>query len=245
MMSIGINLNLPAVAMQTGLSRLSATANNLANLSTPGFRASSTVTQNSSGGYPVIASTRLDVSSGGIRQTGQPLDLAIEGDAFFAIQAPDGSTRYTRDGSFQVDSEGYLAASNGDRLSPPMQVPAGATDIQVSSDGTVMAAQGNLHTTLGQIASVRFNNPSGLAQTGDKAFVASAASGEPMTGNFMQPGYGRLTPGALAMSNTDVASDMVSMMLDQRFVQMQVGLIGAGDELMEEIVNLKRPKENL
>jgi flagellar basal-body rod protein FlgG len=231
-------------AIRAGESRLASVANNLANVNTPGYQSVRTDLATGPGGQGVVvASTSRDSTSGALFQTGNPLNLAIEGDSYFQVQDAEGQTFFTQSGTFQVDAEGYLVTPEGYRLDPGIQVPAGASTVSISSSGQVSATVGGEQQSLGQLASVRFNNPAGLSAEGSGLFSATAASGNPIVGDFSQPGFGRLTPGALESSNVDIAESTVDLLLTQRFIQFQTGVIRTEDDLLKELINIGRSSE--
>ena len=213
-------------AAKTGLdaqqTRLAVTSNNLANVSTSGFKkgrgvfedlmyqnirqvgaATSQDTQAPSGlhlgtGVRVVATQKL-YTQGSLSQTGNPLDLAIEGRGFFQIQMPDGGTTYTRDGSFQLNPQGALVTSSGYALQPGITVPDGTQSISIGKDGTVSArVLGQpAPVQVGQLQLADFINPAGLEPLGENLLAESAASGAPQAGTPGQNGLGTTFQGAL------------------------------------------------
>jgi len=230
--------------IRSGITRFDAIASNISNLTTIGFRSSRVDLQTGPGGQGVVvAGTTLNTSQGPFALTGGPLDVAIEGDSFFEVRTPSGETSFTRAGSFRLDSEGFLVTADGGRISPGIQVPTGASEVTISRTGEVSSVVGGESVSLGNLTSVRFNNPSGLEALGGGLFAATAASGDPIRGDFAQPGFGNLATGVLEGSNTDLAGGLVDLLLTQRFIQAQTATIRAADELLEELVNLDRRRE--
>ncbi|MCA9435496.1 MAG: flagellar hook-basal body complex protein [Candidatus Omnitrophica bacterium] len=228
--------------LQSNLRFLGNTANNLANLNTDGFRERGTNLSTGPGGLGVrVASTPLNTLGGAIRTTGGSLDVAIEGDSFFQVDTPNGP-RYTRSGSFQLDGEGFLVTSEGYRLAPGIQVPTEATEVSIGRDGTVSGTVGGEQVVFGQIQSTRFNNPGGLESVGGNLFAATADSGDPIQGTFSDPGFGQLSPGSVETSNVDLTGGIVDTILAQRFIEAQISAIRTTDEVLQESVNLTRPR---
>jgi flagellar basal-body rod protein FlgG len=232
-------------------------ANNLANVNTTGFKkdraefetlAYQTMTVP---GAPSSAENRYAVglalgsgvqmtgtarvnTQGAMSQTDNPLDLAIEGDGFFQVQRPDGTTGYTRAGNFSLSAEGQIVTSDGMRLQPEISVPEGATSVTIGADGTVSAQlQGqSAPTELGRIELARFVNPSGLQALGGNIYAESAASGTPQVGAPGLDGRGALRQGSLEGSNVNVVQELVDMIETQRAYEVNSKMISATDEML-------------
>jgi len=243
--------------------KLDTISNNLANVSTNGFKrggvvfedlmydslrsagaASSDQTQLPTGlqvglGTRVSASTR-NFSQGNLQQTGNTLDLAIKGQGFFQIQLPDGSIAYSRDGAFQLDAAGQVVTANGHLLQPGITVPANAQSITVAADGTVSATvPGQAQPqTLGQLQLATFVNPSGLDPRGQNLFAESAASGTPTTGAPGADGRGALMQGFVEGSNVNVVEELVSMIATQRAYEMNSKAIQTTDQMLARLGQL-------
>lgn len=230
----GLRISTGAIA-SAGTS-MDVTANNLANVSTPGFRADSVNFQTGSGGRGVaVGSVAESTLPGPVVFTGRPLDLALEGDAFFAVRDGNGRLAFTRDGSFTVDGQGRIVNQNGYLLDPEITVPNDATSVAVASDGAVTAARRDGTTTdLGRVQPVRFTNPQGLLQIGQNLAVPTPNSGAGRRVNA------DIMPASLTMSNTDIATEMVNLMQDQRFTEANVKMAKAEDELLGTILDMKR-----
>lgn len=253
-------------AAATGLSaqqtRIDNIANNLANVSTTGFKKSREVfedlmyqqltvgdpsaeTQRPAqiqvgSGARVVATSR-DFSAGSAQYTGHEYDVAIQGKGFFVVETEDGTQRYTRDGHFGRNAEGELTAASGLRLSPGIQIPEGA-EFSVASDGTVSVTYAEDPTepvVVGTIELVDFSNPDGLLAVGGNMYVASPESGEPIP---MDPSGGQITlqQGALESSNVDVAEELVAMIVAQRAFELTSKVMQTADETMQTVTNLKR-----
>jgi flagellar basal-body rod protein FlgG len=240
-------------------------ANNLANVNSAGFKksrvdfqdlmyqtirtAGSTVAQGSRvpTGIQVGLGTRAAAiqkvfSQGDFIQTENPFDLVIEGDGFFQVLLPDGSTAYTRTGAFKVDSEGRVVTSDGFVMEPELVVPANAVDISIGTDGTVtiQVAGENAPTELGQIQLARFLNPGGLVSIGRNLYKPTAASGDPAVGTPGLEGIGTIAQKFLEMSNVKVVEEMVNMIIAQRAYEVNSKAIQTSDEMLAAANNLRR-----
>lgn len=239
-------------------------ANNLANMSTVGFKKSSTEFQDlfyqtfkepgtvtetgalpvgiqvGSGVRPVAVHRRF--GQGDVQQTQNPLDLAIEGDGFFQVTLPDGSTAYTRSGSFKIDADGRVVTADGYPLLPAITIPADTKTITIAPGGNVSIVQaGNPSPTqVGIIELARFTNPAGLSSVGKNLYEASAASGDAITGTPGQTGMGTVLQGAIEGSNVNIAEEMVNMIVAQRAYEVNAKAIQTTDEMLGMVNNLKR-----
>ncbi|HYM34453.1 MAG TPA: flagellar basal-body rod protein FlgG [Steroidobacteraceae bacterium] len=253
-------------AAKTGLdaqqTRMTVTSNNLANVSPSGYKKSRGVfedllyqnvrqvgastsqdTQAPSGlslgtGTRVVATEKM-FTQGGINQTGNSLDLAIQGRGFFQILLPDGTLGYTRDGSFQTNSQGQIVTSSGYLLQPSLTIPAGAQSISIGTDGVVsvtIAGQA-APTQVGTLQLTDFVNPAGLQPRGENLLVESAASGTAQTGNPGLSGLGTLTQGALEGSNVNVVEELVNMIETQRAYEMNSKAIQTTDQMLQYVNN--------
>ena len=247
---------------KTGLSAqdtaLSTISNNLANVSTNGFKKDRAVFQDllyqiarqpgaqssQSDELPSglqlgtgvrTAATQKVHTTGNLQVTEQPLDLAINGRGFFQILRPDGSVSYTRDGQFQLSSDGDIVNSLGLPLDPAITVPNNATQITVGSDGTVSATIPGQATPsqIGTIQTVDFVNPAGLEAIGGNLFVETQASGTPTTGTPGLDGLGNLEQGVLENSNVSVVEELVSLITTQRAYEMNTRVISAADQMLQ------------
>jgi len=181
--------------------------------------------------------TQKIFTQGNMQQTGNALDLVIEGEGFFQVTLPDGTIAYTRDGSFKRDSEGNVVTSDGYLLEPAINVPAEATDINVGGDGTVtykIPGETAIQEA-GRIELVRFANPAGLNPIGKNLFTQSDASGDANT-----EGVGVISQGWLEMSNVQVVEEMVNMITAQRAYEVNSKAIQASDEMLSQAANLRR-----
>jgi flagellar basal-body rod protein FlgG len=249
--------------MEGQQNKLDTISNNLANVGTNGFKrggvvfedlmyqnlrpagsATSEQTQLPTGlqvglGVRTAASTR-NFSQGALQNTGNNLDLAIAGQGFFQIQLPDGSTGYTRDGSFQLDAGGQMVTSAGYVLQPGITVPANATSVTIATNGTVQATlPGQVQPqALGQIQLASFINPAGLESRGGNLFAETASSG---TANAAAPGnngMGTLKNGFLEGSNVNVVEELVSMIATQRAYELNSKAIQTSDQMLQKLGQL-------
>jgi flagellar basal-body rod protein FlgG len=249
-------------AAKTGLdaqqTQMSVTANNLANVSTNGFKRSRAVfddllyqnvsqvgastsqtTQSPTGlqlGTGVrVVSTERSYTQGSLNTTGNSLDLAVQGRGFFQVLRPDGTLGYTRDGSFQTNAQGQLVNSSGYPVQPAITIPSGAQSITIGTDGTVsvqIAGQA-APTTVGTVQLADFINPPGLQAVGGNLLVESASSGSPTTGNPGLTGLGTLVQGSVEASNVDVVQEMVDMIQTQRAYEMNSKAVQTTDQMLQ------------
>lgn len=240
--------------------RMSVISNNLANVSTNGFKRDRAVfedllyqTQRQPGaqssqdstlpsglmtgtGVRTVATEKLH-TQGSMVQTGNALDMAVQGRGFFQILRPDGSLGYTRDGAFQLDSSGQMVTSNGYLLQPSITLPSDAQSVSVGTDGTVSYTQAGTAapTVAGNIDLADFVNPTGLQPIGENLFVETAASGAPQVSAGGQNGVGTIIQSAVEGSNVNVVSELVDMIEAQRAYEMNSKAISAGDQMLQYI----------
>lgn len=188
-----------------------------------------------------MASTR-DFASGNLKATNAPFDLAIEGDGFFQVTLPDGTTGYTRAGAFVRDSQGLLVTVSGYPLDPQITIPENATSVSISREGIVSAdiAGQNGAQQLGTIELATFQNPAGLQANGGNVFTTTTASGDAQVGTPGSDGRGTLAQGFLEDSNVSVVEEMVNMILGQRAYEANSKVIKAADEMLAQVNNLVR-----
>lgn len=240
--------------------RMSVISNNLANVNTTGYKQeraafqdlmyqnlrqvgaqSSQSTQLPSGlnlGTGVrTVSTQKVFSQGNITKTGNALDLAIDGRGFFEVIQADGTPAYTRDGSFQIDSEGRLVTSSGFEVQPSIVIPQDAQSVTVAQDGTVsVQLAGNATPNIvGSLELTNFANPTGLQAIGNNLFEESAASGTPTAGTPGLDGLGSLIQGSLETSNVNTVEEMIEMIETQRAFELNSRSISTSDEMQETL----------
>jgi flagellar basal-body rod protein FlgG len=188
------------------------------------------------------AATRKVFTQGTFQETGNPLDMVIEGDGFFQVLTPNGTVAFTRAGAFKMDSEGNVVTADGFLLEPPLVVPPDATSISVGNDGTVSVVTAGSHEpqTVGQIQLARFANPAGLRNLGHSLLAATGASGDPVTGSPGMDGLGGVSQGMLEMSNVKVIEEMVNMITAQRAYEANSQAIRIADQMLEIANNTRR-----
>ena len=241
-------------------------ANNLANSSTAGFRGrrmqfEDLVYQNlimpgaaASQQTTVVAGLQIGLGTrsaatevtqlqGDFSQTGNPLDLTIQGQGFFQVLLPNGQTAYTRDGSFHTDANGNLVTQDGDPVQPAITIPSGATSITVGSDGTISVTTAG-QTAAQQVGSLQlalFNNPGGLNSTGSNLLLATTGSGDPIVGTpGGSEGLGSIQQGMLEQSNVSVVEEFVNMIVAQRSYEANSRVVNSADQMLQDINNLGR-----
>ena len=187
-------------------------------------------------GVRAVATSR-QFSQGTLTQTSNNLDLAIQGNGFFQVTMPDGTTGYTRDGSFQLNAQGQMVTNNGYQLQPGITVPATATNVTIGSDGTVTATiPGQVAPqNLGQIQLATFVNPAGLDPKGQNLFAETAASGTPQTAAPTVQGMGSLSQGYVESSNVNVVQELVSMIQTQRAYELNSKAIQTSDQMLQKL----------
>lgn len=181
-------------------------------------------------------------TQGGAIQTGNPFDLAIEGDGFLQISLPDGTTGYTRDGALKVNAEGQVLTADGYLLADNIVIPDDAQVVSIGPDGTVSVIQpGNVTTTVGNIELVNFPNPAGLdARLGRNLLLENEASGPPAPGTPGLDGLGTLTQGFLENSNVQVVEEILQMIIAQRAYEANSKVIQTADEMLQTANNVRR-----
>lgn len=238
-------------------------ANNLANVSTTGFKASRAVfedllyqtqlqpgsqstqqTQNPSGmqigtGVRPIAVERLQ-TQGNLTQTNNSLDVAINGQGFFQVLMADGTTAYTRDGSFQLNNQGQLVTSSGYPVQPAITVPVNALTTTIGTDGTVSITQPGSATPvqIGTLQLAMFINPTGLQSQGQNLYAATGSSGTPTVSTPGINGAGQLNQGYVETSNVNVVEELVNMIQAQRSYEIDSKSITASDQMLQKIENM-------
>jgi flagellar basal-body rod protein FlgG len=188
-----------------------------------------------------VATARI-YSQGDFQQTGNPLDLVIQGQGFFQVRLPNGETGYTRDGTFHLNAQGSLVTADGNVLEPQLTIPPAAQNIVIGADGTVsvtLAGQ-NAAQQVGTIQLANFQNAGGLNPVGGNLFMATTASGDAITGTPGQNGLGSINQGFLEQSNVDIVKEMVNMIVAQRAYEVNSKAIKVADDMLSQINNLSR-----
>ncbi|RMG16469.1 MAG: flagellar basal-body rod protein FlgG [Planctomycetota bacterium] len=241
-------------------------ANNLANANTSGFKRSQIdfqdllyVTIGGAGldtasgkpsptglqigsGAKAVSTTKV-FSQGVVEETRRDLDVAIQGRGFFQIRLPDGSTGYTRDGSFRMDAAGNLVNVDGYPLEPAIAIPGDATSVRIGKDGTVsaiVAGSPQDPVQLGRITLARFPNPAGLTSEGGNIYKASPSSGAASVGNPGEEGLGELGQGFIERSNVDTVSELVNLIVAQRTYEVNSRAIRTSDDMLSLVNQLTR-----
>jgi flagellar basal-body rod protein FlgG len=252
---------------KTGLeaqqTQMDVISNNLANVSTTGFKRSRAVfedllyqnlrqpgaqssqqTQVPSGlqigtGVRPVATERIH-TQGNLQQTGNKLDVAIQGNGFFQILMPDGGTGYTRDGSFQTDSQGQIVTANGFVVQPAITIPANATSISIGQDGVVSITQAGVAAPVqvGSLQLATFVNPAGLESMGQNLYLESGSSGTPGTNVPGTNGTGTLSQGYVETSNVNVVEELVNMIQTQRAYEINSKAITTSDQMLQKLSQL-------
>ncbi|TVR07244.1 MAG: flagellar basal-body rod protein FlgG [Salinarimonadaceae bacterium] len=179
-------------------------------------------------------STARAMSQGSITPTEKEFDIAIRGEGFFRIQMPDGRTAYTRDGGFDLDSEGQIVTKDGYLVDPGIQIPAGARSVSISNQGGVQVIVGNEAEPqeVGRLQLARFINKTGLESIGDNLFLESAASGAAIEGQPGEEGFGSLQQGFLEEANVNAVTEISSLIAAQRAYEMNSKVISAADQML-------------
>jgi flagellar basal-body rod protein FlgG len=238
-------------------------ANNLANVSTNGFKGSRAVfedllyqtlrqpgaqssqqTQYPSGlqvgtGVAPVAAERIE-TQGNLQQTGNSLDVAIQGAGFFQVLMPDGTTSYTRDGSFQLNAQGQVVTASGYPIQPALTIPPNATTITIGQDGVVSVTQPGVAAPVqvGSIQIATFINPAGMMALGQNLFQETASSGTPSTTVPGSNGGGTLNQNYVETSNVNVVEEMVNMIATQRAYEINSKAITASDQMLQRLTQM-------
>jgi flagellar basal-body rod protein FlgG len=249
--------------MEAQQTQLDTISNNLANVSTNGYKkahavfedlmyqnlrqagANSTEQTTLPVGLQVGLGTRAvatsrSFSQGNLQETGNSLDVAVLGNGFFEVQMPDGTTAYTRDGSFQVDSTGQLVTNNGNIVNPGITIPTNAQSVTIGTDGTVSVTLPGQATaqSVGQLQVTSFVNPAGLEPKGQNLFGETTASGTPNSGTPGQNGLGTVRQGSVETSNVNVVEELVAMIQTQRAYELNSKAIQTSDQMLQKLAQL-------
>ncbi len=244
--------------------QINTTSNNLANLNTTAFKtnqirfedlyyntlqAVGAVNGNvtlpgpiQTGNGVATASTAKSFTQGALQSTGQPLDLALDGNGFFQVVLPSGGTVYTRGGSFQVDTKGRIVTSDGSIVQPPITVPAGTLSVNIATDGTVSVStqsSPNTFQTIGQIKTANFVNPSGLSSLGNNEYAATAASGPATTLIPGQDGSGVVRQGFLEGSNVDSTTELANLLVAQQTFSFNSQALSVANQMLQDLILIR------
>jgi len=254
-------LAIAATGMDAQQTNLEVIANNIANINTTGYkraraeftdllyqtdRAAGVPNQANSSIVPEGVNIGLGVKTAAVRHlhtegdlvsTGNSFDVAIMGRGFFQVEAPDGSTVYTRDGAFNKNADGELVTLNGHKVIPGITVPSDATEITINRSGQVYAKVGTdtVPTELGQLQIANFVNEAGLKELGDNLFQQTDASGDPIVGAPDDPAFGYIQQGYLEGSNVDPVKEITDLISAQRAYEMNSKVITTADEMASTV----------
>ncbi len=258
-------LDIAATGMQAQQTNVEVISNNIANMTTTGFKRQRAefqdliyqnlrrVGSNSSSSGSIVpsgAQIGLGVKTaaiyrineqGNLQQTSNSLDLAIQGNGYFQVTLPSGSTAYTRDGTFGLAPDGTIVTADGYVVQPGIQVPTNATSVTINTSGQVQATISGQTApqTLGQIQLASFPNDAGLQAEGGNLFVQTSASGAPVQGNPADPGFGSVMQGFIETSNVNVVSEITNLITAQRAYEMNSKVITTTDQMMSTLANLQ------
>ena len=193
------------------------------------------------GGVKTVGTPRL-MTQGTLSQTGNALDVAINGDGYFKILMPDGTFSYTRDGSFQMDAQGRIVNAQGNVVQPGITIPPNASSITINAQGQVSVTLpgSTTPTLLGQFTLTRFANAAGLAAVGDNNFLETPASGTPLDGIASLDGYGSLQQNNLEQANVQAVTEISDLIAAQRAYEMNSKVITSADQMLQTTANLMR-----
>ena len=258
-------LDIAATGMQAQQTNVEVISNNLANMTTTGFKRQRAefqdliyqnlrrVGSNSSDSGSIVpsgAQVGLGVKTaaiyrineqGNLQQTSNTLDMAIQGSGYFQITLPDGETAYTRDGTFGLSATGTIVTADGYIVQPGIQVPTTATGITINTSGQVQApiAGQTAPQTVGQLQLAIFPNEAGLEAQGDNMYLQTAASGQPVTGNPATTGFGNVMQGFIETSNVNVVTEITNLISAQRAYEMNSKVITTSDDMLSTLTNLR------
>jgi len=258
-------LDIASTGMQAQQTNVEVIANNIANMTTTGFKGERVEFQDllyqdvrqpgsnsSDSGTIVPSGTQLGLGvktagiyrtdeQGNLQQTGNALDMAINGHGWFQITLPDGSTAYSRDGTFSLAPDGTIVTADGYVVQPGLQIPVNASNVTINASGQVEATiQGQTApSTIGQLQLATFPNDAGLSAQGGNLFVQTAASGAPVTGVPGAVGFGSVMQGYLENSNVNVVSEMTNLISAQRAYEMNSQVITASNQMLSTLTQLR------
>ena len=259
------SLDIAGTGMQAQQTNVEVISNNIANMSTTGFkrrraefqdliyqnlRRVGSDSSDSGSIVPAGAQVGLGVKTaaiyrineqGNLQQTSNTLDMAIQGAGYFQVTLPSGDTAYTRDGTFGLASDGTLVTADGYTVQPGLQIPANATGVTVNQSGQVQVTiQGQTApTTVGQVQLATFPNEAGLDAQGNNLFLQTAASGQPVTGNPATAGVGSVMQGFIETSNVNVVTEITNLITAQRAYEMNSQVITTSNDMLGTLTNLR------
>ena len=254
-----------ATGMMAQQMQIDVVSNNISNVNTIGYKkqraefadlfyqtmeyagtSTSTTTKSPTGinvglGVRPTAVTKI-FTQGNFKETGNNLDIAIQGDGFFQVQLPDGRIAYTRDGAFKLDSEGNIVTSDGYKLIPNITLPADTVQVSIGTDGivSILEAGQTKMQQVGQIQIAKFINPAGLHSLGSNLYIDTSASGAPIVTTPGIDGAGEVRQGFVEMSNVQLVEEMTDLITGQRAYDAASKAIVTSDEMLQTVNNLKR-----
>jgi flagellar basal-body rod protein FlgG len=259
------SLEIGATGMLAQQTNVDVISNNIANMTTAGFKRQRVdfkdmIYQNID--RPGTASTDQDTilpsglqlglgvrvgsvyrihEQGTLQQTENPLDLALTGNGFFQIEMPDGSTAYTRSGTFQINQDGEIVTTQGYRLMPSITLPADTISVEINTSGEVLAQVSGQtsQTNVGQIELANFVNPAGLDAIGDNLYLETDASSTPVTGTPGTENFGEVRQGTIEGSNVNVVEEITQLITAQRAYEMNSNVISTSDEMLQTITQIR------
>ncbi len=258
------SLNIAATGMSAQETQLEGISNNIANANTVGYKKqrvdfqdllyqqvrmpgapTSATTMSPTGlqlgsGVRVVGTSRLFIQ-GTLATTNNQLDVAIEGNGFFAVQQSDGTLAYTRAGALQTDGQGRIVTPEGTPLEPPITIPQNATSISISATGAVTAQVSGQQTPVqvGQITLATFVNPAGLSSNGHNLFTATQASGQPIVGLPGEEGRGTLLQGSTEQSNVNIVDEMIGLISAQRAYELNSKVVTTADQMLQAATQMR------
>jgi len=259
------SLDIAATGMQAQATNVEVISNNIANMTTTGFKRRRAefqdliyqnlrrVGSNSSDAGSIVpagAQVGLGVKTaaiyrineqGNLKQTSNTFDMAIRGNGFFQVTLPSGETAYSRDGTFALSAEGQVVTADGYVVQPGITVPANATDVAINASGQVQVTLDGQQAPalVGQIQLAVFPNAAGLDAQGDNLFLATTASGAAVTGTPASPGFGSVLQGFVETSNVNVVSEITNLITAQRAYEMNSKVITTSDQMLSTLTNLR------
>jgi flagellar basal-body rod protein FlgG len=261
---MNLSLYSAATGMESQQLNLNTIANNLANVNTPGFKRSKIEFQDllyqkpskaagtDSGGGNItptgvevgngarVSATSKVFTQGQLTNSGEKLDLAIQGDGFFEVQRPDGTVGYTRDGSFKLNAQGTVVTSDGRPvLSGFQSIPAGTSAITIAENGQVTLQSASGSTSF-RLTLARFANPSGLRSMGGNIYEETPASGSPEVGQPSEQAFGSIMQGYTEGSNVNIVEEMVNLIIAQRAYEINSKSIETSDQMLQNVAQMKR-----
>ena len=237
-------LNISQSAMLTQLQDLDMTSNNLANINTAGFKSTrgnfqELLNQAELEGTK-LSSSQLLMTQGALRSTGNPLDVAVQGEGFFQVGLADGRTAYTRDGQFHIDANRNLVTSSGEKVVWQGQIPQNFEEVAIAPNGAVNVRVGLNWSQAGTLQLSRFANPTGLQGYGQNLWLATPSSGQAQNGAPASPNFGSLQSQAVEAANVNIANEMTNMTVLQRAFQMSTRAFQTTDGMITQAIHMRR-----